>query len=290
MTAETDTADETTARAGQAAPSSALQSMVQSYLDCWRQADIAGILAHYSDTFQYHDVTSGTLVPLSEMGDFLNDTFAFGARSSIVFHDIFYPSQDTVFIHWTQTVKLPGAAENVSIGGVELLAICRGKIASVHEFYDYKEPDQEPEEAGALQDAAQAEQLRKLGLIEEDLADISARAKDFLARNDAFLDPDISLIKVADALNITRNQLSYVLNNVMQSTFYDWVNSSRIGYVLERMKRKDAGFSVVTIAMEAGFNSISGFYGAFKKQTGVTPSAYRKALLAEDAADSERTR
>lgn len=275
---------------GQSAPSSAVRSLVQSYLGCWRQADIAGILAHYGDAFQYHDVTSGTLVPLADMQDFLSDTFAFGTRSSIVFHDIFYPSADTVFIHWTQSVKLPGAAQKVSIAGVELLAVRGGQIVSVHEFYDYKEPDQAQMEEGSVQDAAQAEQLRKLGLIEDDLADIRDRADAFLARDDAFLDPDISLIKVANVLGITRNQLSYVLNNVMQTTFYDWVNSNRIGYVLERMKRQDEDFSVVTIAMEAGFNSISGFYGAFKKQTGVTPSAYRKALLAGEAGDSARTR
>lgn len=273
-------------------PSPALKAqtekVVRHYLECWQRADIEAVKATYADDFEYHDITSETVVKVDDIEQFLYDTFAFDSGSSTVFNDVFIPSNHTAFVHWTQTLKTPATPSSVCVGGVELIVVRDGKIVSVHEFYDYRPP--EPEEAEAQLEAAQAEQLRKLGLDHTDLEDISARATAFLETNDAFLDPDISLQKVASSVGVTRNQLSYVLNNLMQCSFYDWVNSRRVGYVLEKMKRRDIPFSVVTIALEAGFNSISGFYAAFKKQTGVTPSAYRKTLLAQMASDSDRTR
>lgn len=265
-----------------------VQILVQRYLDCWSRADIQGLTALYASDFQYHDLTSGTVVARADIEGFLEDTFANEGRSSLVFHDVIYPNKGTVFVHWTQSLKVPGKRGAVRIGGVELLVVRGEKIVSVHEFYDYRPPD--PAESDAAVEAAQAEQLRKLGLAHEDVADIKNRAATYLSETDAFLDPDVTLQKIASAIGVTRNQLSYVLNNVLDVSFYDWINAHRITFVIDQMRDETLRFSVVASAMEAGFNSISGFYGAFKKQTGLTPTAYRKNLTQGTPKDSNRTR
>ena len=124
--------------------------------------------------------------------------------------------------------------------------------------------------------------MRKLGLCEADVINIQDRLERYFSDNQAFLNANINLSRVAQAVNVTRNQLSFVINHGLQSSFYELVNRHRILYVIDQMPPSNVSYSVVSAALEAGFNSISGFYNAFKKQTGVTPSVYRKQLYANN--------
>ena len=253
-----------------------LEGTVSRYLTHWRAADIASIVGMCAKGIQYHDLTSGAIIHYTELERFLNDTFAVEDGSAIEFNSISYPNDNSAFIHWTQRLKVPEQTDAISVGGVELLVIENDKIVSVHEFYDYRvpAPAEEDTDKASLHD----EQMKKLGLCEDDVSDIKDQLERFFGQNKAFLDPNISLSGVARALNVTRNQLSFVINHGLQSSFYELVNRHRIVYVIDNMPPADAPYSVVTAALEAGFNSISGFYNAFKKQTGVTPSVYRKQL------------
>ena len=253
------------------------QAVVSRYLMHWRMADIASIVAMCSENIQYHDLTSGAIIHYSELEQFLNDTFALEDGSALDFNSITYPNENSAFIHWTQSLKVPGQPNTISVGGVELLVIEDEKLVSVHEFYDYRTPA--PAEEDGDKSAVHDEQMKKLGLSQDDVSDIKQNLERYFNQNQAFLDPNINLSGVARALTITRNQLSFVINHGLQTSFYELVNRHRIVYVIENMPGVEAPYSVMSAALEAGFNSISGFYSAFKKQTGVTPSVYRKQIV-----------
>jgi len=116
-----------------------------------------------------------------------------------------------------------------------------------------------------------------------------ARLGDIQARGDILLDPLVSLPKLARAVGITPNQLSYVLNHHVGKSFFDFVNAARIDearsvLVLEPDR------TILDIALSVGFNSKSTFNLAFKKITGETPSAVREAarrdaVLAAEASE-----
>ena len=72
--------------------------------------------------------------------------------------------------------------------------------------------------------------------------------------------------------------------------FFDFVNRYRVEEVKQCLsnpaKDKD---NIVTLALDAGFNSKSAFYAAFKKLTGMTPNQFKKSLhvsLAPAASES----
>jgi YesN/AraC family two-component response regulator len=94
-----------------------------------------------------------------------------------------------------------------------------------------------------------------------------------------YLDENISLQSLAEKLNIQPYQLSQLLNEKMNQGFSDFINSFRI----EEAKKILTGpggaeKKNTTVALDVGFNSMTAFYKAFKKFTGMTPNEYKKEI------------
>lgn len=94
-----------------------------------------------------------------------------------------------------------------------------------------------------------------------------------------YLDPDLTLPKLAESLNVPTHHLSQVINEMHGSNFFDFINKFRV----EEVKRKIQdpvfkSYSLLGIAMESGFNSKSAFNRVFKNLTGTTPSKFRDSL------------
>ncbi|MDB4286393.1 helix-turn-helix domain-containing protein, partial [bacterium] len=92
-----------------------------------------------------------------------------------------------------------------------------------------------------------------------------------------YLDPDLSLRSLAAQIEIHPNQLSWLLNEKLHKNFNEFVNHYRV----EAFKRiakdpKNAGFTIVAIAYDCGFNSKTVFNTYFKKETGLTPKQFLK--------------
>ena len=257
--------------------------LVTQYLAYWKEADIAGLISMYADDIEYHDMTSGTVVHLQDLEPVLRETFARESDRGLEINDVIFPKEGSALVHWTQHLKLQNSMENVQVGGVELMVFENGKIVSIHEFYDYRGIEPASAEAPSSDDSH--DQLSKLGLTEGDLQKIAAAIVDYFKAEKPYLDPKLNLAAISSALGFTRNQISYVINHEIGSSFYDFVNRHRVDHSISQMAEAGRQFSVVKVAVESGFNTISGFYNAFKKQTGMTPSVYRKTA-AKKAADS----
>lgn len=110
-------------------------------------------------------------------------------------------------------------------------------------------------------------------LSEDIRTTISEKVETAMAKDQLYLDPNLSLVKLARHIATPPNQVSQTLNAAMGPTFFDYVNGHRVRAVLPRIRKGSE--TVIAIAYDAGFNSRSAFYDAFKRETGVTPSAYR---------------
>lgn len=91
-----------------------------------------------------------------------------------------------------------------------------------------------------------------------------------------FLDPDITLTKLAGALSVLPLHLSQIINDKCRQNFSDFINSYRIEEAREKLVSKQyEHLTIAAIARECGFNSISSFNTAFKKKFRMTPSQFR---------------
>jgi AraC-like DNA-binding protein len=95
-----------------------------------------------------------------------------------------------------------------------------------------------------------------------------------------YKNPCLSLSSVAEALGISACYLSSMVNSLLNKSFIDFVNEYRIADVKRNLNSEAfSHYTIVSVGLEAGFNSKSAFYSAFKKNTGVTPSQYQQAQL-----------
>ena len=100
----------------------------------------------------------------------------------------------------------------------------------------------------------------------------------YFERQQPYLDPELDLQQVASACGYTRNQMSYLLNQVLGQSFYRYVNQARLRHVLAAMDAAVSPVKVDELAFSAGFNSISAFYSCFRQHTGQSPKAYAKQI------------
>jgi AraC-like DNA-binding protein len=94
-----------------------------------------------------------------------------------------------------------------------------------------------------------------------------------------FLDPTLTLDKLAMNLNLSKSYLSRLINTELEISFNDYLNKLRVEQAKEYLKNPEfSNYTLVAIGLEAGFNSKSTFNNAFKKVTKITPSEYKKQL------------
>ena len=257
-------------------PEPQIENLVARYLELWDRCDIEGLLDMYGPAMRYHDMPSGDIIEHPDLRNFLEQLFRREIHQRIKLKDTLIIENNAAFIHWKQTFDSIESGREVSVGGVELIVFEDGKIRSIREFY---EGEGQPAEAGQPDSPGSIdEKMTKLGLSNETADRLVEDLEEYLAERKPWLQPDITLASVSADLGYTRNQISFVINHRLDQTFYELVNSRRIDHAVDRMKDKASDHSVLQIGFDAGFNSVSGFYNAFKKKTGMTPAQYlRKA-------------
>ncbi|MEW8079972.1 MAG: helix-turn-helix transcriptional regulator, partial [Candidatus Thiodiazotropha endolucinida] len=92
-----------------------------------------------------------------------------------------------------------------------------------------------------------------------------------------YLDSKLNLTQLAAQLRISPNYLSQVINEQGGQHFFDFVNRYRVEEAKSALAGAVERGNILAIALDAGFNSKSAFYTAFKRHTGQTPSQYRRA-------------
>ncbi|MEW6991447.1 helix-turn-helix domain-containing protein [Colwelliaceae bacterium 6441] len=101
-----------------------------------------------------------------------------------------------------------------------------------------------------------------------------------MKNEEPYLDSDISLIALAEKLQVTPHHLSQVINEKLQQNFYDFINSARIERAKEMLSTPDfKKLPIIDIAYQVGFNNKTSFNNSFKKYTHLTPSQFRATSL-----------
>ena len=100
-----------------------------------------------------------------------------------------------------------------------------------------------------------------------------------------FAEPSLTIDSLAARLHTSRHHLSQVINERLRKTYGDYICELRLEEARRRLSDPaNLRFTIASIALDAGFNAVSSFNDAFKKQFQLTPSQYREDALKSKSA------
>jgi AraC-like DNA-binding protein len=117
-------------------------------------------------------------------------------------------------------------------------------------------------------------------LPEEPQQQLVEKLTDFMEHNKPYLEPHITVERLAIKLNVSPKLLSCTINNQMHMNFFELIGTYRVAEAKKRLADSELRQKPISEIMKScGFNSKSVFNQAFKKTVGVTPSHYRQQHL-----------
>lgn len=110
------------------------------------------------------------------------------------------------------------------------------------------------------------------------LEDWKKTLEKFMLEEMPYLNPNLTLKMLSDDIGLKPYQTSKLINTVYEKNFNDFIN----GYRIEEFKKRATADglkkkTILSFALEAGFNSKTTFNTAFKKLTNTTPLQYLKS-------------
>lgn len=132
-----------------------------------------------------------------------------------------------------------------------------------------EEPDRAPE--------AESRRYRTTSLSDEECKRILKVIDEIMRTQRPFINPDLKSADLARMAGTTSHSLSYIFNQYMKKSYYDYVNTYRVNEFKRLVAEEDLSkYTLTAMSKMCGFSSRSSFFRHFKNITGMTPAEYIK--------------
>lgn len=132
------------------------------------------------------------------------------------------------------------------------------------------------------EDEEKSNRYKKSGLKDDQADHHLEKLIDYMNTSLVWKDPELSLAKISEDIEIPKHFISQVLNEKLKKNFYTFVNEYRTEYAKQLMVMPQyKNWTIISIAFECGFNSKTAFNIFFKKHTNMTPTEYKKKHAGE---------
>jgi AraC-like DNA-binding protein len=254
---------------------------VESYFDAWNHCDPKGVADHLTADGIYCDIPEKAQRPHDKLITYLIDYFSNHRHRYELIGDILTSRKTIAFQYkvWpfenAERSRSPNAYR-----GAEFMTLHGDAAMTITDYYEIPSISQASTHSQLTSSKTQAHKYAKSGLNSEQMLEYKERLEQVMQSQEAYLRSDLTLPKLAEAVDCSVNHLSQVINSGFGLSFFDYLNQYRIEYAKKMLSRMDGqSAAILNIAFTVGFNSNSAFYAAFKKRVGQTPAQYRRVRL-----------
>ena len=237
----------------------------------WKHRDLDGVMALYHPDVLYSDFFQNRVMGLAELREYVRSSMPRDPDEALEHSDRIRLDGNTAFIQYRITLR--GGDGLVSFRASEAITVKDGLIWRVNEYASLVH-EQPPSKAANNQRPA----VSRLGLSPRQLSFMAEDLQQYFQRQQPYLDPELDLQRVAKECGYSRNQISYLLNQVLGQSFYRYVNQARLRHLLAALDNATPPLRIDELAFAAGFNSLSAFYSCFRQHTGQSPKASVKQI------------
>ena len=249
----------------------ATAATVMRYHLSWKHRDLDSVMALYHPDVQYNDFFQNRVLGLDELREYVRVSMPRESDELLEHCDRIRVDGNTAFIQYEVTLR--GGDGLVSFRSSEAITVKDGLIWRVNEYATLVRQNNRGQAGSGPRPATS-----RLGLSPRQLSTMAQDLECYFQRQRPYLDPELDLQQVADASGYSRNQISYLLNQVLGQSFYRYVNQARLQHLMASLNDDSVEATIDELAFSAGFNSLSAFYKCFREQTGLTPKAYLKQI------------
>lgn len=147
---------------------------------------------------------------------------------------------------------------------------------------------QTPDEVvSAITTTGRSVKYARSAMADEDVSRIAAKLEAAMRGDRLFLDPSLNLPKLAAVVGASTNDVSQAINTAFDRNYYEYVNRYRIDEAKRLLSDPKLTDTLLDVLLAVGFNSKSVFNAAFRRETGMAPSEYRRHET-RDAASAGR--
>lgn len=116
---------------------------------------------------------------------------------------------------------------------------------------------------------------------EESAKILFVKADKLVRSEQLFKKKDLTLDKLAELLETNRTYLSKAINTYSGMSFSNYINMIRINEATAIISDPSRNTLIKQLADDLGYNSVAVFSKAFQKETGMSPSRYKKEVLSK---------
>ena len=184
---------------------------VASYFDAWNHRDPKGVADHLTADGIYRDVPENVQSTHDELINSLSIFFSRIRHRYELVGDILTNGNTLAFQY--RICPLGNAGSAAPVNGAEFMALNGDAAMTITDYYD--DPDVTLPSKFANTATLEAHQIKyaKSGLNAEQLLEYKGRLEHIMQMQQAYLRPDLTLPKLAEAINCSVNHLSQVINS-----------------------------------------------------------------------------
>ena len=133
------------------------------------------------------------------------------------------------------------------------------------------------EEAADIAQEEKRNRYRTTRMSDEDCRRLLAELDRVMTAERPYTNPDLKSPDLAAMVGASSHDLSYLFNQYLEKSYYDYVNAYRVEEFKQLVATADISrYTLTAMSQKCGFSSRASFFRYFKSMTGMTPAEYIK--------------